>query len=100
MVAQGSASVGGVAQAEDRFGSAVATADLDCDGYSDLVVGTPLEDINRQANSGYVQLVWGATTGLGTGQASTNETQTQFGRPIAAGDTFGWAVDALEDVDS
>ncbi|MFB0617432.1 FG-GAP repeat protein [Streptomyces sp. AGS-58] len=29
----------GSAEAGDRFGSAVATADLDRDGYADLVVG-------------------------------------------------------------
>ena len=99
VVSQGSGSVGGTAEAGDRFGSALAVADLNCDGFTDLVVGTPLEDINGQANSGYVQFVWGAAGGLGTGTASRQITQINFpNADITAGDQFGYAVDALEDV--
>ena len=65
VVYQGSPHVGGVAETGDRFGSALAVADLDCDGFTDLVVGTPLEDINGQADSGYVQIIWGGVAGLG-----------------------------------
>ncbi len=95
---QGAASIGGVPEANDRFGFALAVADLDCDDYTDLVVGTPNEDINGQADSGYVQVIWGAATGLGTGDASLQVTQLTFGNSVVAGDQFGYAVDALEDV--
>ena len=97
-ITQGADSIGGIPDANDRFGSALAAADIDCDGYTDLVVGTPYEDINGQADSGYAQIIWGSGAGLGEGTASRNLTQTNFGTPIVAGDQFGYAVDALEDV--
>jgi hypothetical protein len=98
IVTQGADSVGGIPEAGDRFGSALATADLDCDGYTDLVVGTPYEDISGQVDSGYAQLIYGAPGGLGTGDPSRNLVQSDFGRAITAGDQFGYSVDALEDV--
>lgn len=95
---QGAAGVGGVAEAGDQFGFAVATADINCDGYTDAAVGVPFEDIGGQADSGYVQIIWGAAGGLGNGAASTQYTQTNFGQPISGGDQFGYAVDVVEDL--
>jgi hypothetical protein len=96
---QGAANVGGTAEVMDRFGFALAVADLNCDGNTDLVVGTPYEDIGGQADSGHVQVIWGAATGLGTGDASAQYTQVDFGEMMRAGDLFGYAVDALDDVE-
>ena len=75
-------------------------ADIDCDGYTDLIVGTPNEDITGHADSGYVQIIWGSVTGLGGGSRISRQiTQTDFpNADIVAGDQFGYAVDALEDV--
>jgi hypothetical protein len=98
-LSQGAGNVGGTAEAKDRFGFALAAADLNCDGYTDLVVGTPYEDIGGQADSGHLQVIWGAATGLGTGDVSDQYTQVDFGEMIRAGDQFGYAVDALEDVE-
>ncbi len=95
---QGSPGVSGGPEAGDHFGAALATADLDCDGYTDVVVGVPGEDIGGQADSGWVQVIRGAAGGLGTGAASTQYTQASFGEVAAAGDEFGYAVDAVEDV--
>ena len=89
---QGSGGVGNTASAGDRFGSAVAAADLDNDGYTDLLVGTPMEDISGQADSGLAQVIWGSSSGLGAGRASTQLTQGSFGRTAAAGDQLGYAV--------
>ena len=99
VVQQGLANVGGTAEANDRFGSALAVADIDCDDFTDLVVGTPLEDIGGQVDSGYVQIIWGSAAGLGDGAASRQITQNDFpNADVVAGDQFGYAVDALEDV--
>ncbi len=97
-VFQGGANVGGVAETGDRFATSLATADIDCDGFTDLVIGTPNEDINGQADSGYVQLIWGSAAGLAGGKTARILTQTNFDLTISAGDQFGYAVDALEDV--
>ena len=97
VVSQDSAGVAGSAEAYDHFGFSLAVADLDCDKFTDLVVGTPYENVNGQVESGYVQVVWGASTGLGTGDPSRQYSQATFGEDIVAGDNFGYAVDVLED---
>ncbi len=75
-------------------------ANIDCDAYTDLIVGTPNEDISGHADSGYVQIIWGSGAGLGGGSRNSRQiTQTDFpNADIVAGDQFGYAVDALEDV--
>jgi hypothetical protein len=95
---QGSGKVGNTASSGDRFGTTVSAADLDNDGYTDLLVGTPYEDINGQADSGLAQVIWGSSDGLGKGKASTELTQTSFGRTITAGDQLGYAIDASNEL--
>jgi Domain of unknown function (DUF1929)/FG-GAP repeat len=95
---QGSDNVGNTASAGDRFGSTVAAADLDNDGYTDLLVGTPYEDISGQADSGLAQVIWGSSSGLGKGKASTQLTQDSFGRTVTAGDQLGNAIDASNEL--
>ncbi len=97
---QGKGSLAGVLEAGDRFGSSLAVADIDCDGYTDVVAGSPNEDLGGQSDTGYVQVIWGSGAGLGTGKGSTQFTQATFGQPAVAGDQFGYAVDAVEDVGS
>lgn len=88
----------GAPESGDRFGSALAVADLDCDGYADLLVGTPQEDIGSAVDAGLAQVVWGAPGGLGSGAASTSFGHSAFGHAAHAGDRLGAAVDAQEDV--
>jgi hypothetical protein len=95
---QGSGTVGNTASAGDRFGSNLAAADLDNDGYTDLLVGTPYEDISGQADSGLAQVIWGSSAGLGKSKASTQLTQDSFGRTITAGDQLGYAIDASNEL--
>ncbi|MEV6835570.1 FG-GAP-like repeat-containing protein [Streptomyces sp. NPDC051133] len=64
---QNSAGVPGSAEADDRFGSAVATADLDRDGYADLVVGAGGEDTTAGTDAGTVEVIWGGPKGLSGG---------------------------------
>jgi hypothetical protein len=97
---QGSDSVGNTPSTNDRFGTTLAAADLDNDGKTDLLVGTPYEDINGQPDSGLAQIVWGSSSGLGKGKASTQITQGSFGRNITAGDQLGYAVDASNELGS
>lgn len=94
---QGEAEVSGVPEAGDHFAASLAMADIDCDSYTDVVVGVPGEDIGG-ADVGYVQVLYGGAGGLAISDASTNYTQASFGQVAHVGDQFGYAVDAVEDV--
>jgi hypothetical protein len=61
---QQSAGIPGTAEAGDQFGSALTTADLDRDGFADLVVGVPGEDTDAGLNSGVVEVLWGGPRGV------------------------------------
>lgn len=56
--------IDGVAEPNDRFGSALAAADVDGDGCTDLAIGVPLQDLDAGANAGMVSLVKGEAGGL------------------------------------
>lgn len=70
VVSQNSANVADSAEAGDRFGYSLATYDADQDGCDDLVVGTPYEDVGTVRDGGYLQIIYGSTTGIGQGKAS------------------------------
>lgn len=95
---EGAAGVGGTAETGDRFGSSVTAFDADCDGYTDVAVGIPLEDVGAVADAGQVRLLWGGPGGLGSGGAATLYQSTTFGIPLQAAARFGAVVDGVEDV--
>ncbi|MPY30665.1 VCBS repeat-containing protein [Streptomyces adustus] len=65
-ITQNSAGVPSSAEAGDAFGTATATADLNRDGYADLVVSAPYEDTAEGRNFGLVAVLWGSKGGLTT----------------------------------
>lgn len=70
VISQNTAGVPDSAETDDQFGSAVSTADLDRDGYADLIVGVTGEDsVEGGAETGLVQVVWGGANGLSGGAA-------------------------------
>lgn len=83
------------ASAGDQFGFGLDSADINCDGYTDLLVGTPYEDVGMYANAGVVHLFYGGLFGLG---GAVWFDAADFGMSLAAGDRFGYAVDVQEDV--
>ncbi|MFV2119955.1 S1 family peptidase [Streptomyces sp. Act-28] len=101
---QDQAYVPGGAEAGDWFGEALATFDHNEDGCTDLVVGVPAEDVTvsgtTYADAGFVQILYGAKGGIGTGQAAVNYSQGSGDVPAIkgsaseAGDRFGHAVAA------
>ncbi|MFJ4467046.1 FG-GAP-like repeat-containing protein [Streptomyces sp. NPDC089424] len=66
-ITQNTYGVPGSVEPYDRFGASTATADLNRDGYADLVVGSPYEDTAYGVNSGVVMVLWGGRDGLGRG---------------------------------
>ncbi|MEU6879918.1 S8 family serine peptidase [Streptomyces sp. NPDC046712] len=87
------------AEPGDWFGENLATFDHDRDGYTDLVVGVPAEDVGANTDAGSAQVFYGAAGGLSTGKAPLNLVQgTGAGSILSsapeAGDRFGAAVAA------
>ncbi|CAM5399745.1 S8 family peptidase [Streptomyces aurantiogriseus] len=87
------------AEPGDSFGENLATFDHDRDGYTDLVVGVPAEDVGTNTDAGSAQVFYGAAGGLSTGKAPLNLVQgTGAGSILSsapeAGDRFGAAVTA------
>jgi FG-GAP repeat len=48
----------------DRFGGAVAAGDFNDDGFEDLAVGAPHEDLTTQPDTGAVTIIYGSLSGL------------------------------------
>jgi hypothetical protein len=102
---QSTAGVAGAAEAADGFGKAVATGDLDGDGYDDAIIGIPGEDIGDTADAGGVAILWGSQAGLSGSASDWLETQEptkgeQFGSGLAAahftGETPGDVLAVLD----
>ena len=64
MYHQGSPGIAGATETGDRFGSAVALADVDGDGDDDLVVGIAGEDLGSISDSGMLAIIYSTGTGL------------------------------------
>ncbi|MFI0242925.1 trypsin-like serine protease [Streptomyces sp. NPDC016845] len=95
--------VSGGAEAGDGFATAIDTVDYNQDGYSDLVVTTPGEDLGGAADAGMADILYGAPGGLGTGTvkakhleqgagtgailSSASEAGDHMGQSLAAGTT-------------
>lgn len=85
-ITQNTPGVPGTAEKWDAFGAATATADLNRDGYADLLVGTPDEDTSYAADAGTVTVLWGSKSGLtsGTDLPSPDRYSHRYGQDIAA----------------
>jgi len=94
---QASKGVGSRPQARDRFGAALASADFDDDGFDDLAVGVPGENLAGFANTGAVNLLYGKANGLSprAGNAVGQGRNGLVGTP-EAGDRFGASMRALD----
>lgn len=94
---QGSPGVPGIDEEGDWFGRELAAFDYNADGFDDLAIAAPREDIGNIANAGAVTILFGSAGGLTTngalllfqgapGVPGAPETNDQFGRSIAGTD--------------
>jgi hypothetical protein len=84
--------IGGGEEPGDQFGTALAAGDFDFDGFDDLAVGVPYEDVGNVVDSGAVYVFFGSQVGL-DGGGGMILTQTTTGLSSEeAGDLFGYAV--------
>jgi hypothetical protein len=79
-----------VAERSDGFGFALAAGDFNGDGYDDLAIGVPFEDVGGAVDAGAVHVLYGRSTGLG---ASGDQFWSQNSKDVLdtaeAGDVFG-----------
>lgn len=78
---QDSPGVRDASEADDLFGKAVATGDFDNNGFSDLAIGIPEEDIGAFEDAGAVQVLFGGG-------------QLIFSDGFESGDTSAWSATA------
>jgi hypothetical protein len=92
---QDSAGVEDQADEEDEFGWSVAAADFNGDGFADLIIGVPLEDVGTIVDAGAVNVLYGSAAGLqATGEGGPDDqfwTQDDLGLgdQAEAGNEFG-----------
>ena len=89
----------GKAERDDQFGAVTASGDFDGDGFADLAIGIPAEDLGGEPNAGAVQVLYGSPSGLtardqlwhqGTaGVPGANEAGDLFGLTLGVGDFDG-----------
>jgi len=91
----------------DEFGAALAWGDFDGDGFDDLAIGIPNEQVEGDAEAaGAVAVLYGSPVGLRAAQnqlfsqgspgvATDPDGDDEFGRALAAGDFDGDGFDDL-----
>jgi FG-GAP repeat len=92
---QDSPEVRGSAESGDFFGSALAAGDFDHDGYADLAVAAPDEDVGGVVDAGAVNVLYGSAGGLtGVGSQYFTQDSRGVGSSAESGDFFGSALTA------
>jgi FG-GAP repeat protein len=97
---QNTAGIAGIAEPGDLFGYSLAGGDFDDDGFADLAIGVPFEDVVKKANGGAASVIYGTAGGLAPsgnqqwsqdspGIRDATEARDEFGFSLAAGDFNG-----------
>lgn len=95
------------ADLDDHFGNSLASGDFDGDGFADLAIGVPDEDVGTVVDAGTAHALYGSVDGLTLDGAQTFHSnfpagmpespgsQDAFGRALASGDFDGNGTDDL-----
>jgi hypothetical protein len=102
LINQGANSVDGDAESGDEFGSCLAAGNFNGDGFSDLAIGVPGEDITSTrgtfSSAGAVNVIYGTSTGLNAAATRADQIWAQDSAGVLGGsevnDAFGSALTA------
>jgi len=87
------AGIDGAGETGDSFGRSVAVGDFDADGYVDLVIGVPGEDLSGVTNGGVLHVVYGTAAGLkAAGSQFMHQGIGGMSGSLETGDAFGASV--------
>ncbi|MGP4091676.1 FG-GAP repeat domain-containing protein, partial [Streptomyces sp. KR55] len=92
-ISQNTTGTPGSAESGDGFGAETAYADFNGDGYDDVAVGSPGEDVGSDKDGGGLAILWGSASGItGKGVTVADPAPTShdyWGKNLAAGDFDG-----------
>ncbi|MFV2039768.1 MAG: FG-GAP repeat protein, partial [Acidimicrobiales bacterium] len=94
LLSQATRRVKGRAETGDHLGASVTTIDINGDGFRDLVIGVPEEDIRAAKNAGHILLVPGRAGGVRLGGSSGMSQKKPAAGANERGDRFGYALAA------
>lgn len=97
LLSQDTPGVPGIDEEGDEFGAALVAGDFNSDGFDDLAIGAPKEDLGETEDAGAVTVLYGSAAGLDpsdsegwtqniSGVKGTSEASDRFGSSLASGD--------------
>lgn len=90
---QDSTDIANKAEASDQFGLSVGAGDFNGDGFADLAVGIPYEDLDKGADAGAVDVIYGSVAGLtATEDDFWTQDVTDINNEVEDDDWFGYQV--------
>jgi SpoIID/LytB domain protein len=94
---QDSAGIYGSDLAGDEFGAALASGDVNGDGYADVLAGSPGKTLGTKAAAGDLIVLYGTAAGLsGSGSVGYSQDTAGLGTVSAAGNRMGASVAVLD----
>jgi len=90
---QRSGGIDGDPETGDQFGAAISTGDYNADGFTDLAIGVPTDDINIADGAGRVNVLYGSAAGLSAdGNQLWSEQLLGVGGEPRSGENFGGSL--------